>query len=84
MKPHPRERVVREATIDLQLRMSAWLRDHQLTTVEELSIINAVLSGAIGGTLKYCIRRERHGDDQTPGGIETHDESESRGKHRDD
>lgn len=64
---HPRAAIVRTAQTDLQKVIGEWLERHDLTTVEELAVLNHTLSGTIGGTLKFAIRQERHGDDDTPG-----------------
>lgn len=83
MRPHPREQIIHRAQSDLAKRVQEWLDENDLTTVEELAVINAVLSGTIGGTLKYCIRSERHDEVETPGGVEKASDEGGR-HHRDD
>lgn len=75
---HPRQKIMHDAQRDLQKQVYEWLQRHDLTTIEELHIINYVLSNTIGGTLKYALREERHGDTDTPGGIEASQENSRR------
>lgn len=70
-KIHSREREVEKAEMDLRSRLLEWMKEHDLTTYEHLRVVNQVLSGEIAGTLKYAIREERHGNTDTPGGLES-------------
>lgn len=58
MRQHPRAEKVRKAQTDLQRRILEWLQEYELTTLEELAILNHVLSGTISGTLRKCLRLE--------------------------
>lgn len=69
MRMHPRERVVRKARSALQSHLTQWLKHHDLTTYEEIMVISDVMGSTITGAMKYAIREERHGDQNTPGGI---------------
>lgn len=81
MRMHPRAVVCKKAQSDLHRRITQWLQDYDLTTVEELAILNHTLSGTIGGTLKYCIREEREKDDEAQ--KESSDEGDGDGgRHR--
>lgn len=81
MRAHPRVVACRKAQSDLQSRILDWLQAHDLTTVEELAILNYVLSGTIGGTLKYCIREERNENVEKPDEKEKSGDGDG-GRHR--
>lgn len=71
---HPREQLCREAESELRLAITAVTckKDgvfSQLTFVEEMQVLNTVFSGEVGGTLKYALRHERHGNTDTPAGF---------------
>jgi hypothetical protein len=61
MRLHERELVVTEAKIDLLRHLQEWAKSHDLTYVEELVVINEVLSRQVGDAFMYELRRERHG-----------------------
>ena len=61
-KLHPRERIVAEAKVGIAREVFK----HELTYGERLAILSELLSTAA----KYQIRLERHGNTDTPGGIE--------------
>jgi hypothetical protein len=68
---HPREKVVRQARIALMEALGAWQEAHEdLTDAELLSLLSGELHSQISGVVKYMIRFERHGDTDTPGGLE--------------
>lgn len=68
MKLHEREIVVRRADVGLRTAIEDVIDKHDLTAVEALQVVNAALSSWIGSYAKYAIRRERHGNEDTPGG----------------
>lgn len=70
MKLHQRETLVREVKNKLSRAFLDTFRDVELTNAEELKIVNEVSSDWIGSILKYQIRDERHGNTDTPGGLE--------------
>jgi hypothetical protein len=78
VRRHPRDVYCQQAGNDLTKRVADWLKEWDLTTLEELTLLNHVLSGTIGGTLKYCIREERHGDPDKEGGL-VHEEETDEG-----
>lgn len=69
MKMHPREKIVDEWDRKLQMVLLEMM-ESDLTPGEFLSVIGSVLGGAITQRAKYMIRYERHGDGDTPGGLE--------------
>lgn len=77
MKLHPREQIVRDAKIDLGRVITEWLERHDLTSSEEIMVVCSEMFGMITGTMKYAIREERHGNVETPGGIESKDSAGS-------
>lgn len=81
---HPRARVVQEAQTDLQGRILEWLKDHDLTTIEELAVLNHTLSGTISGTLKMCLRQERHGNVDEGADAEGRQDQDDGPRHRRD
>lgn len=66
---HPRERIVRKAENELIAAIHGWLKKNDLTTIEELAVINHVLGNTIAGTLKMALRQERHGNTDDPAGV---------------
>lgn len=72
MRVHEREKIVREAQSDLSEKLLDWMTKHddQLTFAEELRVIAGVLGDHLSQMAKYEIRRERHGDENKPGGLE--------------
>lgn len=67
---HPREKVVRQAEMDLLTALETVITQHKLTVGECMRVVVAVLGGHIGGIARSTIRVERHGDANKPGGIE--------------
>jgi hypothetical protein len=61
---HEREMKVRKASLELETLIIEKAQEADLTDVELLQ----VLTSAQQGTLKYMLRRERHGDSDTPAG----------------
>lgn len=55
-KIHPRAAIATKAGCELESFLADWTQRHTLTATEELMILN----NAIGRTLKYCLRSERH------------------------
>ena len=70
MRLHQRETLVREVKNRLSQAFLDTFRGVKLTNAEELKIVNEVSSDWIGSILKYQIRDERHGNTDTPGGLE--------------
>lgn len=72
MKLHEREEIVRVAELALREAVHTWCNEHgdDLTTGEELRVVQKVLSVHLSTMAKYMIREERHGDTGTPGGLE--------------
>lgn len=64
MRISARDKLIHDASTDLQGRVLEWLRSHELTTAEELAVLNHTIGGIIHSTLKSCIRRER--DSESP------------------
>lgn len=63
---HPREELVRRARIDFLEVYGEWLQRHdELTYIE----IAQLIAGEVQSLLKYALRVERHGDDQTAAGL---------------
>jgi len=68
---HKRERVVTEARIGLSQAILDWAEKHDgLTDGEYVSVLSGVLSDQLGSWAKYKIRAERHGNTDTPGGLQ--------------
>lgn len=67
---HPRERVVRQAQLDLMEALNDWQRDHELTDAEYVSLVANELGSRIGSLTRMQIRTERHGTTDKPGGLE--------------
>ncbi len=71
LRIHPRELVVRDAERALRDAVNTILwKKFELTTSEILSVLASVLAGEIASITKLCIREERHGDLNKPGGVE--------------
>ena len=71
MKLHEREKVVHEAKMDLAEKVLEWMQTHRknLTTAEELKVVSGEFGDYMQRMAKYAIRRERHGDENQPGGL---------------
>ena len=67
-KIHPRERLIDKAERKIDLVINEAIQE--LTTSEKIQVINHVLSRRISSIMKFCIRHERHGDPEKPGGLE--------------
>lgn len=67
-RQHPRELRCNKAEIDLSMAIHKVIEEHNLTTAEQLRVVNAALSKYIGHIAKIEIRLERHGNTETPGG----------------
>lgn len=59
IRVHPRTQIVRAASLDLEQAVWKVIKDHDLTYIETLKIINE----ATGNVLRYALRSERHPDD---------------------
>jgi hypothetical protein len=70
---HPRELECNKARHDITKAILDAVEKYGLTTAEQLRIVNAVSFEWIGGIAKYAIREERHGNTETPGGLESDD-----------
>jgi len=69
VKIHPRERITGRASTLLKKAIRD-LQQFNLTDAEYTSVLMDVLASEILGHTKYLIREERHGDTETPGGLE--------------
>lgn len=68
---HHREKLVREAESRLRgAIVDAGIHKLDLSEAEYLQVVSTVLHEQLSTTLKYAIRRERHGDTDKPGGLE--------------
>ena len=65
---HPREKIVDEAEQKLRAVVFELIQS-ELTQGEFLKVLGNVMDGEIRSIAKYAIRRERHGDEDKPGGI---------------
>lgn len=84
---HERDKAVHEAATDLRGRVRDWLTSHELTTTEELAVLNHTLGGIIHGTLKLCLRRERTDEqatDQKDSDVPQDGRNGRGGRHRND
>lgn len=63
---HPREKVTMKAEVEINAALIAVTEKYDLTDGEVISYI----SGFLANRAKYMIRLERHGDINTPGGLE--------------
>jgi hypothetical protein len=64
---HPREELVRLA--EKKILDAVQRATESLTTAETIRVVTNTLSEVILGIVKYRIRRERHGNTDTPGGL---------------
>ncbi len=64
---HPREALARQAEMDVRTAFTA--ATDGLTTGETLRVCAAVFGAEVSHIAKYSIRAERHGDDDTSGGV---------------
>lgn len=71
MELHERQKIVREAKLALSEKVLEWMQEYtdSLTFAEELSVVSGELGDYLKRMAKYQIRRDRHGDDQKPGGL---------------
>jgi len=69
MRRHPREIIVSEAETKLASTVVETMSHYKLTGGEYLSVLTEVFSRLFLNFLKYEIRRERHGNTDTPGGL---------------
>lgn len=68
---HPREALVSSAENDLRIALFAWADQHpDLTSAEYLKIVLGISNETVQSLLKAEIRLERHGNADTPGGLE--------------
>lgn len=70
MKLHPREQVVTDAENEVRTALVEAIKKYELTTGEELRILANLFGSEVGTIAKYIIRQERHGNTDTPGGLE--------------
>ena len=66
---HAREKVVREAELELRtiLLKSNWSKE--LTDLERIMTVREVLSDVIANYFRYQLRMERHNDPNKPAGL---------------
>ena len=69
-KIHKRERLVIQAECDLARALTDVWEKYDLTSAEMLRVAASVLGGHVSSHAKYEIREERHGNIDTPGGLE--------------
>jgi hypothetical protein len=71
MKIHARFFLVQRAEVELGLAISEFMlkqdKAEPLTQVEWLQVLNNVMNKELGHVIKYMIREERHGNQETPG-----------------
>lgn len=65
-KLHLREAITAEAKIEFLKFINDWLNKHDLTSIE----FQQILLDQMQSSLKYALRLERHGNDDTPAGLE--------------
>ena len=65
---HPREQPCQRARLEIEQAIADAVKKHNLTTAEQLRIVNAVCSDWIGGVAKWAIRYDRHDRGDKPGG----------------
>ncbi len=71
MRLHAREQIVTAAEIDLRTAISEWSKKHtKLTSAEYLKVLLGVTHDQAQSLLKIEIRIDRHGNAETPGGLE--------------
>ena len=73
MRIHPQAKIVEQARLDLNDRLSDWhkLHGHDLTTGEMTAVITSILGDELLAVSKWMIRGERHPEDPgKPGGLE--------------
>lgn len=68
MRIHHREALVKEA--GRKIREAVLEATTGLTIAESIQVITHALSSEVLGIVKYEIRQERHGNTETPGGLE--------------
>lgn len=73
---HPRELPVKAAQTALTKHLLEWSEVHELTTLEALSVVSAVMGGYCSSLIKYGLRKERHGNVDTPAGWAKEDEDD--------
>jgi hypothetical protein len=71
MRLHSREEIVTKASLDLQVALTEWTKNHpELTSAEFLKVLLGTCHDRAKSLLKIEIRYERHGDANKPGGAE--------------
>lgn len=68
-KLHPRELIIRGAEVILREALIQ-VSKLDLTQLEYIQLVQNILGGEILTVCKYGIRFERHGNTDTPGGLE--------------
>lgn len=69
---HPRARLVNSAKADLRIAIGEWLKQHDLTTAEELMLLASVPNDIINSTMRAIIKMEREeGSDAPSTGLPT-------------
>lgn len=58
-KHHPRSTIVKHAERDLHRAIGEWLKNHHLTTAEEIKLLAMVPSRFISGGMEIAIHKER-------------------------
>lgn len=69
MKRNPRASQVARAKVDLELLILKFAGEHDMTDIELLQALTSMQQS----TLKYMLREERHGDQDTPADLTKED-----------
>jgi len=70
LRLHKRERIVNDAEEKLRKAMIDIWTEYDLTEAEMLRIVAACFGDHVASHARYEIRMERHGNTNTPGGLE--------------
>lgn len=65
-KIHEREMITRESGINFSKMVLTFKEENNITDAEYLQLLNS----EVASTLKYMLRFERHGDYETPSGLQ--------------
>lgn len=73
LRVHKREKIVNDAEVKLLHLVIDWLDSDEanaLTEWEGVQVMSSVFNEQISNLAKYAIRKERHGHEDKPGGLE--------------
>ena len=68
-KIHEREQRVYDAELELRGAILDIRKKHDLTLAEYVRMLNSVFYDSLGSVVRLWIRDERHGNNDTPGGL---------------